>query len=91
MVIRFFILMCLIQFYFVAENTHYSAKKQMHRTIFIKKKRKKTCLPGFANNKGTNNKGADQTAHPRSLVSALVFRFLKSIISKLATCEFSTF
>ena len=38
-----------------------------------------------------NNKGADQPAHPRSLISAFVFRFLESIISKLATCEFSTF
>ena len=47
---------------------------------------RKTCLRGFA-----NNKGADQPAHPRSLISAYVFRFLKTIISKLATCKFSTF
>ena len=32
-----------------------------------------------------NNKGADQPAHPRSLISAFVFRFLESIISRLAT------
>ena len=38
-----------------------------------------------------NNKGADQSAHPRSLISAFVFRFLKSIISKLATSEISVF
>ena len=38
-----------------------------------------------------NNKGADQSAHPRSLISASVFRILVSIISKLATSEISTF
>ena len=38
-----------------------------------------------------NNKGADQPAHPRSLISALVIRFLESIISKLATGEISIF
>ena len=45
-------------------------------------RREKTCLRGF-----TNNKGADQPAHPRSLISAFVIRFLESIISKLATSE----
>ena len=38
-----------------------------------------------------NNKGADQPAHPGSLISALVIRLLESIISKLATSEFSIF
>ena len=33
-------------------------------------RRKKTCLRGFA-----NNKGADQHAHPRRLISAIVIRF----------------
>ena len=33
--------------------------------------REKTCLRGFA-----NNTGADQPAHPRSLISAFVIRFL---------------
>ena len=37
---------------------------------------------GFA-----NNKSPDQPAHPRSLISAFVIRFLESIISKLATSE----
>ena len=32
-------------------------------------------------------KGADQAAHTRSLISAFVFRFLESIISRLATSE----
>ena len=39
-------------------------------------RREKTCLRGFA-----NNTGADQPAHPRSLISAFVIRFLESIIS----------
>ena len=38
-----------------------------------------------------NNTGADQPAHPRSLISAFVIRFLKSIICKLATGEMSIF
>ena len=45
-------------------------------------RREKTCFRGFA-----NNTGADQPAHPRSLISAFVFRFLESIISRLATSE----
>ena len=48
--------------------------------------REKTCLRGFA-----NNTGADQPAHPRSLISAFVIRFLESIICKLATGDISTF
>ena len=34
-----------------------------------------------------NNKGADQPAHPRSLISAFVFRSLESIISKLSVAK----
>ena len=45
-----------------------------------------TCLRGFA-----NNKGADQPAHTRSLISAFVIRFLESTIYDLATSEFSIF
>ena len=41
---------------------------------------------GFA-----NNKGADQPAHPRSLISVFVIPVLESIISKLASSEFSIF
>ena len=36
---------------------------------------KKTCLRGFA-----NNTGADQPAHPRSLISTFVILFLEGII-----------
>ena len=49
-------------------------------------RREKTCLREFA-----NNTGADQPAHPRSLISAFVIRFLESIICKLATGEISIF
>ena len=49
-------------------------------------RRKKTSLRGFA-----NNKGADQPAHPGNLISAFVIHLLESIISKLATSEFSIF
>ena len=45
-------------------------------------RREKTCLRGFA-----NNTGADQPAHPRSLISAFVIRFLESTICTLATGE----
>ena len=38
-----------------------------------------------------NNKGADQPAHPRSLISAFVIRLLESIISRLAINEISVF
>ena len=39
---------------------------------------------GFVNNKGT-----EQPAHLRRLISAFVIRFMESIISKLATSEIS--
>ena len=38
-----------------------------------------------------NNTGADQPAHPRSLISAFVISSLESIISRLATSEISIF
>ena len=38
-----------------------------------------------------NNKGADQPAHPRSLVSAFVIHKLESIIYILARSELSIF
>ena len=49
--------------------------------VFI---REKTCLREFA-----NNKGADQPAHPRRLISAFVIRLLESIIYKLSSSQFS--
>ena len=38
-----------------------------------------------------NNKGADQPAHMRRLISTFVVHFLECIISKLATSEMSQF
>ena len=38
-----------------------------------------------------NNKGADQTAQMRSLVSAFVIHFLERLISKLYECGISMF
>ena len=46
----------------------------------------KTCLRGFV-----NNTGADQPAHPRSLISTFAIRFLESIICKLNTGEITSF
>ena len=45
-------------------------------TILIEPGHEKRCLMSYA-----NNKGADQPAHPRSLISAFVFRCLDNIIS----------
>ena len=47
---------------------------------------RKPVFGGFA-----NNKGADQPAHTRSLISTFVIRYLESIISRLASSEISTF
>ena len=38
-----------------------------------------------------NNIGADQPAHPRSLISAFVIHFLESIISRFATSQILIF
>ena len=38
--------------------------------------------------RGLHHTGADQPAHPHSLISAFVIRFLESIIRKLASDEF---
>ena len=38
-----------------------------------------------------NNEGADQPAHPHSLISAFAIRLLESIIAKLATSNISLF
>ena len=49
-------------------------------------RREKTCLRGVA-----NNKGSDQPAHPRSLISTFVIPLLQSIIARLDTGEISIF
>ena len=43
---------------------------------------KKICLMPYA-----NNKGADQPAHPRSLISTFVVRCLDSIMSVDTMCK----
>ena len=45
----------------------------------------KTCLMSYA-----NNKGADQPAHPRNLISAFVVRSLDSIISLVFRSKISS-
>ena len=54
--------------------------------LLIEPRREKICLRGFA-----SNKGAEQPAHPRRLISAFVIRFLQSTISRLATTKISNF
>ena len=46
----------------------------------------KTCLPGYA-----NNKGSDQPAHPDSLIRAFVICSFQGIISRLGTSNISIF
>ena len=45
----------------------------------------KTCLTSYA-----NNKGADQPAHPRSLISAFVVRCLDSVMSLVSVTKISS-
>ena len=51
--------------------------------IIIGPRTGKPVFGGFA-----NNTGADVPAHPRSLISAFVIRFLESIICKLEQVKF---
>ena len=52
--------------------------------IIIEPGHEKMCLVSYA-----NNKGADQPAHPCSLISAFVVRCLDSIISLDSVAEIS--
>ena len=45
----------------------------------------KTCIMSYA-----NNKGADQPAHPRSLISAFVVRCLDSVMSLVSVTKISS-
>ena len=56
----------------------------LHHDPIIGPRREKNSLRGVA-----NNTGADQPAHPRSLISAFVIRFLENFICKLATGDIS--
>ena len=67
-----------------------SAKKNKLRTFFwcfakMSHAIRKTCLMPH-----TNNKGADQPAHPRSLISTFIVRCLDSMIRLLAIANISS-
>ena len=51
--------------------------------FLVLRRHEKTCLRGF-----TNNTGADQPAHPRSLISAFVIAFWKVPYLSLLQAEF---
>ena len=53
-------------------------------TITIEPGHEKICLMSYA-----NNKGADQTAHPRNLICAFVVRCLDSLIALDSIAEIS--
>ena len=65
---------------------HKKLSKESMYSLIYGPQREKTCFRWFG-----NNTGSDQPAHPRSLISAFVIRFLENIICKLATGEISTF
>ena len=53
----------------------------------------KTCLMSYENNKAADQPariGADQPAHPRSLISAFVVRFLDSVMSLVSVTKISS-
>ena len=54
-------------------------------TIIIEPGHQKTCLMSYA-----DNKGADQPAHPRSLISAFVVRCLCSVMSLVSVTKISS-
>ena len=57
-----------------------------HAKLSYGPRHEKTCLQGFG-----NNKGADQPAHMRSLISAFIIHSFESIISRFASGEISIF
>ena len=67
-------------------DNHFGVVQKNTYQLLNGPRREKICLRGFA-----NNTGADQPAHPRSLIRAFVIRVFESTISKLATSEISAF
>ena len=59
--------------------------RKLSKIIIKEPGHEKMCLMSYA-----NNKGADQPAHPRSLISAFVVRCLDSTISLDSIAEIST-
>ena len=79
------VLMCLAQGH-KAVATPRSQVKHSASELLNGPRREKTCLRWSA-----NNTGADQPAHPRSLISAFVIHILESTICKLGTGEILIF
>ena len=58
----------------------------IYNKIIFEPGHEKTCLMSYA-----NNNGADQPAHPRSLISAFVIRCLDSVMSLNSVTKISSF
>ena len=67
------------------QNIHSCSFSQYNQLFYIKPCHEKTCCMPYA-----NNKGADQPAHPRSLISAFVVHCLDSIIPLISISEISS-
>ena len=72
--------------YFLSRQKRFCMTETFHCLLKFGPRREKTCLRGVA-----KNTGADKPAHPRSLISAFVNRFLESFLHNLATGEISIF
>ena len=69
-----------------SKNVHSYRSSLFKNTIEAGPRREKTCLRWVA-----NNKGADQPAHTRSLISTFVIHLLESTISQHASSKISIF
>ena len=70
---------------FYTQSRLYPGKYEKHGWLLYWPGHAKTCLKPYA-----NNKGADQPAHPRSLISTFVVRCLDSMIY-MYTCYIQRF
>ena len=84
-IICFYVLWILNFIFLLVHITILICKMKNYVTLYGPR-REKTCLREFA-----NNTGADQPAHPRSLISAFVIHVLENTMSKLATTGISFF
>ena len=62
-----------------------SQEKERYYNSIVEPGHEKTCLMLYA-----NNKGADQPAHPRSLISAFVALCLDSVMSLVSVTKISS-
>ena len=66
-----------------------TGQQYIHAQIYVLKSQIRiSCLQGLLN---ANNKGADQPAHPLSLISAFVIYSLESTTVEVAICQISLF